>query len=169
MFLEFCFYCLCLRESFSSFSFPLRFLVFVFLGLHPQHMEVPRLGVELELQLLAYTTATATPDPSHIFNLHHGSRQCRSLNPLSEARDRTCVLMVTSQIRFHWATMGTPPVMLLSLFLSCYGRSSTLQDFLKNQQTYFLLALLYFYILSGNHLKSVFWVWCEIEVRADKN
>ena len=26
-------------------------------------MEVPRLGVELELQLPAYTTATATPDP----------------------------------------------------------------------------------------------------------
>ena len=31
-----------------------------------QHMEVPRLGVELELQLLAYTTATATWDPSHL-------------------------------------------------------------------------------------------------------
>ena len=32
---------------------------FAFLGLHPWHMEVPRLGVESELQLLAYTTATA--------------------------------------------------------------------------------------------------------------
>ena len=32
----------------------------VFLGPHPQHMEVPRLGVESELQLLARTTATAT-------------------------------------------------------------------------------------------------------------
>ena len=32
--------------------------------LHLWHMEVPRLGVELELQPLAYTTATATPDPS---------------------------------------------------------------------------------------------------------
>ena len=29
----------------------------LFLGLHPWHMDVPRLGVELELQLLAYTTA----------------------------------------------------------------------------------------------------------------
>ena len=28
-------------------------------------MEVPKLGVELELQLLAYTTATATQDLSH--------------------------------------------------------------------------------------------------------
>ena len=34
-------------------------------------MEVPRLGVESELQLPAYTTATATPDPSHVCNLHH--------------------------------------------------------------------------------------------------
>uniref|UniRef100_A0A8D0YFV1 Roundabout guidance receptor 2 n=1 Tax=Sus scrofa TaxID=9823 RepID=A0A8D0YFV1_PIG len=32
--------------------------LFVFLGLHPQHMEVPRRGVKLELQLLVYTTAT---------------------------------------------------------------------------------------------------------------
>ena len=33
-------------------------------------MEVPRLGVELELQVLAYTTATALRDPSHIYSLH---------------------------------------------------------------------------------------------------
>ena len=38
--------------------------LFVCLGLHPQHVEVLRLGVELELQLLAYTTATAMQDPS---------------------------------------------------------------------------------------------------------
>ena len=38
----------------------------IFLGPYPWHMEVPRLGVELELQLPAYTTATATPDLSHV-------------------------------------------------------------------------------------------------------
>uniref|UniRef100_A0A8D0NAC8 RING-type domain-containing protein n=1 Tax=Sus scrofa TaxID=9823 RepID=A0A8D0NAC8_PIG len=32
-----------------------------------------RLGGESELQLLAYTTATTTWDPSHICNLHHSS------------------------------------------------------------------------------------------------
>ena len=32
-------------------------------GLHPRHMEVPRRGAESELQLLASTTAHATPDP----------------------------------------------------------------------------------------------------------
>ena len=41
------------------------------------HMDVPRLGVESELQLPAYTTATAMPDPSHICNLHHSSQWSR--------------------------------------------------------------------------------------------
>ena len=35
----------------------------VFLGPHAWHMEDPRVGVESELQMLAYTTATATWDP----------------------------------------------------------------------------------------------------------
>ena len=48
---------------------------FVFLGPHPRHMKVTRLGVKLELQPQAYTTATATQDPSCICNLHHSSRQ----------------------------------------------------------------------------------------------
>ena len=51
--------------------------------------EVPRLGVELELQLPVYTTATATGDLSHIYDLHHSSQQCRIPDPMSEARDRT--------------------------------------------------------------------------------
>ena len=29
-------------------------------------------------------------------------------SPLSEARNRTCILMVASQVRYHWATMGIP-------------------------------------------------------------
>ena len=40
------------------------FFFFLFLGPLLQHMEVPRLGVESEVQLLAYTTATAMQDPS---------------------------------------------------------------------------------------------------------
>ena len=52
----------------TSFFF---FFLSCFSGLHPQHVEVPRLGVKLDLQAPAYTTATATPDPSHVFNLHH--------------------------------------------------------------------------------------------------
>ena len=59
-------------------------------------MELPGLGVELELHLPAYATATATPDPVHICDLHHRSRQCQILNPMSKASDGTCVLMDTS-------------------------------------------------------------------------
>ena len=51
------------------------FGIFVFLGLHPRHMEVPRLRVESEPQRLAYATATVTQDPSHICDLHHSSPQ----------------------------------------------------------------------------------------------
>ena len=60
-----------------------------FLGPHLGHMEVPRLGVEWKLHLLAYTTATATRDPSHTCNLCHSSGQHWILNPLSEAGDWT--------------------------------------------------------------------------------
>ena len=62
-------------------------------------MEVSRLGDELELYLLAYATAIATQDLSHVCNLHHSSWQLQILNPLSEARDGTCILMNTSQVR----------------------------------------------------------------------
>ena len=75
------------------------FLSFVLLGPHPQHMEVPRLGVELELQLPPYTTATATWDPSCVCDLHHSSWQRWIVNPLSKGRDRTRNLMVPSRIR----------------------------------------------------------------------
>ena len=65
---------------------------FSFLRPHLQHMEVPRLGVESEQQLLAYATVTATPDLSHICDLCHSSHQHWILNPLSEVRDRTHIL-----------------------------------------------------------------------------
>ena len=71
---------------------------------HPQHMEVLRLGVESELYLLAHTTA----ELSLICKLYHSSWQRQILNPLSKAKDRTCVLMDASQICFHWATTETP-------------------------------------------------------------
>ena len=66
--------------------------------MHLRHMEVPRLGVKLELQPLAYARATATWDLSQVCNLHHGSRQHWILNPLSKARDQTRNLMHTSRV-----------------------------------------------------------------------
>ena len=89
-------------------------------------MEVPRLGVELEQQLPAYTTAMC--DPSCIYDLHDSSQKCWLLNPLSEAGDQTCILMDTSQIHFHWATTGTPSLSYFFLFLLCYFRCTLLAN-----------------------------------------
>ena len=72
--------------------------LFFFLGLHLSHMEVSRLGIKLELQLLDFTTATATWDPSRVCDLHHSPLQHWILNSLSRARDGTCILTDTTQV-----------------------------------------------------------------------
>ena len=73
-------------------------------------------GIQSELQLLAYTTATATQDPNQICDLHHSSRQHQIPDPLSEARDQTYNLMVPSGIGFHCSTMGTLSQFLKKFF-----------------------------------------------------
>ena len=60
-------------------------------------MEVPRLGVQSEWQMLAYATGTATWDLTCICDLQHSSRQRRILNLPREARDGTRLLMDPSQ------------------------------------------------------------------------
>jgi len=84
------------------FSFSLSFFLSFILSLLPHlkhtNMEVPGLGVKSELQLLAYTTATAMPDPSQVCDLHCSLKQLWILNLVSEARDGTWILMGTNQI-----------------------------------------------------------------------
>ena len=111
--------------------------IFCFLGLYQWHMEVPRLGVQSEPQLLVYTTATATWDQSHVCDLHHSSQQCWTLNPLSKARDRTRNLMVPSWICFCCAMMGTPQSLL-------FVQWSILPTFLFSKHTQSLLFLIPF-------------------------
>ena len=96
------------KNFFSILSFSVRILFFFssFSGPHPQHMEIPRLGVESELHLPACATATATLDPSHLCNLHH-IQQHWILNPLNEARDWIRVLVDSSQVCYWWSTTGT--------------------------------------------------------------
>ena len=62
-------------------------------------MEVPRLGVELELQLLAYSTATAMQNLSNICDLN-SSQQCQIPDLLSEARNQSHILMGTSCVLY---------------------------------------------------------------------
>ena len=115
-----------LADATSWLSFSLWFFCFFwsffFLGLHLLHMEFPRVGVQSELWLPAYTTAiaTATPDPSRFCHLHHSLRQRRILNPLSEARDWPWNLMVPSWIRFCCSRTGTPLLMNFE-WTSFYG------------------------------------------------
>ena len=90
---------LTLSHEWNPDPFDLFVFFFFSLGLCPQHMEVPRLGAELELQPPAYATATAMPDQSHICDLHHSSEQCWILNPLSKTRDQTLILMDSSRVR----------------------------------------------------------------------
>ena len=71
-------------------------------------MEVRRLGVKLELQLPAYSTATATWDLSRICDVCHGSQQRQILNLLSKARDGPRSLIVPNGIHFCCATTGIP-------------------------------------------------------------
>ena len=71
---------ICESQRLRVCAFPL--LLVVFLGSHLRHVEVPRPRVESELQLPAYTIATATPDPQ----------------PASKARDQTCILTDASWV-----------------------------------------------------------------------
>ena len=111
---------------FKNFLFYVCIYLFIcILGLHLWHMEVSRLGVNSELQLLAYTTATATWGMSRVCDLYHSSQQRQILNPLTEARDQTHILMDTSQARYHWATMGTSIFFSLLLRLHSDSQSQT--------------------------------------------
>ena len=61
-----------------------RVLATFFLWAHLEHMDIPGLGVELELQL----RLMPQPQQYSICNLQGSLRQCQTLNPLREARDQ---------------------------------------------------------------------------------
>ena len=71
-------------------------------------MEFPRLGVKLELQPLAYTTATATPDPNCVCDLHHSSRQYRILTYWVRPGIEPLSSWILVRFFKYWAITGTP-------------------------------------------------------------
>ena len=86
--------CLCVREREGEV-----FFFFFFLWLHLCHMEIPKLGVEMELQLSTYVMAIATLVLSrHICELYRSLCQCWIFNPLSEAKNWTHIQMDTSLV-----------------------------------------------------------------------
>ena len=129
-----------------SLSFFFFFFFLVSLGLHPQYMKVPRLGVESELQLPAYCTATATPDPSHICDPHLSSQQQQILNPLNKARGWTRILMDTSRVLNPLNHSGySHMTLLISSFIQvfyCTLISSALENnFLGSSKVNFVPAV----------------------------
>ena len=82
------------------------------------HMGVPRLGSESELQLLAYTTAPAMWDLSHICNLYHSLWHQQILSPLSRAMDQNRILMDTSQVHNPLSHKGNSQI--LHIFYTNY-------------------------------------------------
>ena len=74
---------------------------------------------------VAFAIATAKPDPSCVCNLHHGLQQRQVFNPLSKARNWTCVLM---DIRF----VSVEPW----------------------RELYFFLIIVFFKVLWHTHLNS---------------
>ena len=96
-----------------------------FLGLHLKHMEVPGLGVKLELDLLASATATATPDLSLICELQNTSQQHQIFNALAEARNQ--IHMDTNPLSHYghsgfcicfvlWCVPSAWPTQILSIY-----------------------------------------------------
>ena len=68
------------------------FICFFSLQLHLQFMEIPGLGVELELQEQAYTTAMVMLNPSCICDLYRCLQQWQIPNSMNKVRDQTHIL-----------------------------------------------------------------------------
>ena len=108
------------RNSFLFFFsfFLFFFFFFVFLGLHSWHMEVPRLGVQSELWPLAYPTATAIWDLSHICGLHHSYGNTGSLTHLVRPGIKPTSSWILVGFVNLWAMMGTPETPKIFIFSS---------------------------------------------------
>ena len=78
-------------HSFFSFSY------FFFFTVTPATYGNSQARGQIRAAVTGYTTTTATPDPSSICSLH-SLWQCLILNPLSKARDQTCIFTDTVSV-----------------------------------------------------------------------
>ena len=101
---------------------PFSFFFFLFRAAQMAHGSSWARG-ESELQLLAYTAATAKPDLSCICDLRHSLWQCWILNPLSKARDLTHIFSDTRWVLKPLSHSGNSSSSRLSITcLDCPGR-----------------------------------------------
>ena len=126
-----------------------------------------RLGVKLELQLPVYTIAIAMQDLSCVCDLHYSYTGL-----LSEARDRTPILIDTSRVCYCWAMAGTPGIitLLYGTWLPGGGKE-TLSDQLRAMPRTGTVSLLLSFIGQNSHkicivarewknrLRLLMWEW----------
>ena len=108
--------CVCIYMSFQAYIHVYIYThiytyiyVCVFLGVHLQHMEVPRLGLNWSC------SCQLTPQPEQHQIWDAAPQQHCILNPLSGARDRTHIPMDIRWVCYRWAIMGTPKHIFLIL------------------------------------------------------
>ena len=87
------------NQKYTDFILYFLFPSFFFKGLHLQHMEVPRLGVPSELQLLAYTRVMATQDPNCVCNL---PQLTAVPDPKPTERGQRLNQVLINASRVHW-------------------------------------------------------------------
>ena len=92
---------------------------------------------------------------------------------LNEARDRTCVLLDTSQIHYCWATKGTPDVflsMLWEFLLECIITYIIWKVYWKNLPCYVAVMFVFIVLIITNipvheYNSSFLWVvWDKNEI-----
>ena len=121
---------------------------FHFLQLHLWHLEVPWLGVESEMKLQAYVRATAAWDPSHIFDLSHSLQQRQILNPVTEVRDWTRIVMDTSRGLNPVSYKGNSSLALLLIKFFSIGDIVLLMTFSKLKPDSMKLPFWYLYLCN---------------------
>ena len=100
---------ICHHMFYAIFGFLVFCLFFFFVGLHLQHMEVPRLGVQSKLRAPAYTTAAVSWDLSRVCNLTTAHSNARSLTHGARPGIKPETSWFLVGFINHCAMTGTPP------------------------------------------------------------
>ena len=81
----------------------------LFLGMHLQHMEIPRLGVESELQLPAYTNSHSnTGSEPHLWPTSQLTAMLDPQPPEQGQEIEPTASWILIGFITHWATVGIP-------------------------------------------------------------
>ena len=130
---------------------PPRFILFIYLfcffwwGAHLLHMEVPRLGVKLELQLTAYTKATETQDWSQATSATYTTVHSNTRSLTHWARPRVEPTSSWMQVRLVTAEL---PWELLPCFK--FNRTDRLEPGLQPLSSIYTWTLKEYYNLKRN-------------------